>query len=422
MMEGCTEVAKGKVRIAVVTPFLDRRHGTERCVAEQIERLADEYEIHLYSSEVRDVDLSKIIWHRVPRLPGPLIAAFCWWVFANHWCRWRDRRMRKLDCEVVFSPGINCLDADVIAVHIVFAEFYRLTHQELALKDNAISTWPWLIHRKLWYRLIMTLERKIYTQNEIPLAVISRKMEQDLLRCLHRRDNICLIYHAVDVEHLNPVRCRGLRAEARRKLQLSDDSFAILIIGNDWKKKGLPCLLEAVARLRNPNLWILVRGQDGLSSCRDLFQKHGLEDRLRILPEVAQIESYYAATDLYVGPSLEDSFALPPLEAMACGIPAIVSGQMGASEIITDGLDGFILDDPRDSARLAQLIDLLYRNAALRQKIGEAAVRTAHAYTWERNARQLKQLVEDVVRRKSCESVARLNPRDAAAALPSKLR
>src|SRR6516225_6841045 len=122
-----TELAKRKVPIAVVTPFLDTRHATERCVVEQIGRLADDYEIHLYSSAVQDVDLSKIIWHRVPRLPGPHIAGFCWWVLANHCLRWWDRWLRKLDCQIVFSPGINCLDADVIAVHIVFAEFYRLT-------------------------------------------------------------------------------------------------------------------------------------------------------------------------------------------------------------------------------------------------------------------------------------------------------
>ena len=420
-MECSTEIARRKVPIAVVSPFLDRRHGTERCVVEQIERLADDYEIHLYSSEVQDVDLSKIIWHRVPRLPGPHLLAFCWWVLANHWCRWWDRRLHKLEYDVVFSPGINCLDADLIAVHIVFAEFYRLTHQELALEANPIRMWPWMIHRKVLYRLAIALEKKIYTRNEIPLAVISRKMEQDLLRCLDRSDNISLIYHAVDVDHLNPVRCRGLRAEARRTLQLRDDAFVILIVGNDWKKKGLPCLVEAVASLRNPNLWILVRGQDGSSSCCELFRKHGLENRLRILPQVAQIESYYAATDLYVGPSLEDSFAFPPLEAMACGIPAIVSSQMGVSEIISDGVDGFILKDPRDSGRLAELIRLLYGSAALRQRIGEAAARTACEYTWERNARQLNQLIQDVVRRKSCESDARLNSRDAAAVLPGKL-
>ena len=55
---------RGKLRLAVVSPFLDKRHGTERCIAEQLERLAGAYEIHLYSERVgEDVDLSNITWH-----------------------------------------------------------------------------------------------------------------------------------------------------------------------------------------------------------------------------------------------------------------------------------------------------------------------------------------------------------------------
>src|ERR1700685_618777 len=140
-----------KPRIAVVSPFLDKRHGTERCVAAQIERLADSYEIHLYSSMVTDVDLSKIIWHRIPRFPGPHLASYVWFFAANHVRRWWDLQFRKLEFDLVFSPGLHFLDADIIAVHIVFAEFYRLARQELALWHNPVRMWPWLIHRKLSY-------------------------------------------------------------------------------------------------------------------------------------------------------------------------------------------------------------------------------------------------------------------------------
>ena len=58
-------------RIAVVSPFIDKRHGTERRVAEFISRLADDYEFHLYSARVEDVDLRRVVWHRVPALGGP---------------------------------------------------------------------------------------------------------------------------------------------------------------------------------------------------------------------------------------------------------------------------------------------------------------------------------------------------------------
>ena len=68
--------------------------------------------------------------------------------------------------------------------------------------------------------------------------------------------------------------------------------------------------------------------------------------RVHFLPPRQDVEFYYAAADAYVGPSLEDTFALPPQEAMACGMPVIVSAENGTSEIITDGKDGLILGIP----------------------------------------------------------------------------
>lgn len=391
---------KARPRIAVVSPFLDKRHGTERCVAEQIERLADDFEIHLYSSTVEDVDLSKIIWHRILRLPGPHLTRYLWFFAANHIRRWWDRQFRKLDFDLVFSPGINCRDADIIAVHIVFAEFYRLVQPELALLHNPARMWPWLIHRKLSYHLFMALEHRIYPRAELPLTVISHKMEDDLARCFNRKNRMSLVYHGVDLDRMNPKRREILREKARSDLHLPETAFAILLVGNDWKKKGLPCLAEAVGSLRIPELWILIRGQDDSFPYRHLLQHNGLDGRMIVLPQVPQIESYYAAADMYAGPSLEDSFAIPPLEAMACGLPVIVSRQAGVSELLTHGVDGFILEDSGNSRQLAEFIHCIYKNADLRQHLSVRAEMTARLYTWQRNAEEMKRIFEECLREK----------------------
>jgi UDP-glucose:(heptosyl)LPS alpha-1,3-glucosyltransferase len=389
-----------KPRIAVVSPFLDKRHGTERCVAEQIERLADDFEIHIYSSTVEDVNLSKIIWHRIPRFPVPHLASYLWFFAANHFRRWWDRQFQKLDFDLVFSPGINCLDADLIAVHIVFVEFYRAVHQALALRHNPLRKWPRLIHRKLSYHLFMALERRVYTKDDLPLAVISHKMEQDLARCFNRKGRLSLVYHGVDIEHMNPARRQSLREETRRRLQLPEGAFAILLVGNDWIKKGLPCLIEAVGSLHSPDLWILVCGQNDSLPLRELRRHQGLETRIIILSLIREVESYYAAADLYAGPSLEDSFAIPPLEAMACGLPVIVSRQAGVSELLTHGVDGFILEDATDARQLAEFILTIYENPDLRQFLSVNAAATARYYTWQRNAEEMKSFFNECLREK----------------------
>ena len=121
-----------KPRLAVVSPSLDKRHGTERLVVEWISRLAPAFEIHIYSQAVADMDLSLATWHRIPKIPGPHILNYLWWFTANRLWRAWDSHFRNLRHDLVYSPGINCLDADVMSVHIVFAQYVQGVQAELA--------------------------------------------------------------------------------------------------------------------------------------------------------------------------------------------------------------------------------------------------------------------------------------------------
>jgi UDP-glucose:(heptosyl)LPS alpha-1,3-glucosyltransferase len=383
-----------KPRIAVVSPFLDKQHGTERCVAEQVERLARDYEVHLYSNRVEDVDMSEIVWHRVPALAGPHLFAYIWWFAANHFQRWWDARFRGLKFDLLYMPGINCLDADVISVHIVFAEFYERVREELRLASNPVKIWPRLIHRRMYYALATMLERRTYTRKDLPLLIVSQKVAANLRRYYGRNASLTVVYHGWDRERFGPVSRIKLRAQARRELKLHQNEFALLLVGNDWKNKGLPCLLEAVRQLSNYELSILVVGADTRAPYLTSIQRAGLEERVQFLPLRRDVEFYYAAADAYVGPSLEDAFAMPPLEAMACGLPVIVSRRAGVSEVISHGTDGLVLEDSEDAGVLARLIHELYSDEDLRQRLGENASITALKYTWEGNAVKLREVFE----------------------------
>ena len=152
--------------LAVVSPFVDKSHGTERRVSEWISGLADNFDIHLYSQRVADIDLARITWHKVPTLPGPHLLNYLWWLFANHaWRAWD--RFRGIHADLVFSPGINCMDADVISVHIVFAEYAAKLTNSAKRRANRISLRA--VHRKLYYRLISFLERQ-FSSPAIPIT------------------------------------------------------------------------------------------------------------------------------------------------------------------------------------------------------------------------------------------------------------
>jgi UDP-glucose:(heptosyl)LPS alpha-1,3-glucosyltransferase len=381
-------------RIAVVSPFIDKRHGTERRVAEFISHLAGDYEFHIYSNRVEDVDLSRVTWHRVPALPGPHLFAYLWWFAANHLWRWRDRRFRSLAPDVVYSPGINCLDADAISVHIVFARFRDCVKDELHLARNPLVSWPQLIHRRLYYRLIEALERRIYPRKDLSLAVVSHKVGADLGHYFGRTSGISVIYGGLDPQRFSPLRRGQLRCPARKAFGLSETDFALLLIGNDWKNKGLLCLLQAAGAARDPRLKVLVAGRDNPAPFAAEIQNLGLSGRVSFLPPRPDVEFFYAAADAYVGPSLEDAFAQPPAESMACGLPVITSRNNGGAEIIVHGKNGFVMEDPTDSATLAKWIAQLLADPAQCARLGAAAAETAHGLTWEQNALQMSELFE----------------------------
>lgn len=393
--------ADRRTRIAVVSPFLDKGHGTERTVIEWISRLDRDFAFHVYSQQVEDVDLSRIVWHRIPRLPGPHLLNYLWWFAANHLWRAWHRRFRGLTCEVVFSPGVNCLDADVISVHIVFREFVRRVHQQLKLFRNPIWFWPRILHRRLYYALIGFLEQRFYANPETILVAYAKKTLGDLDRLYGRRNGCMLLYLGLDHGTYNPARHRELRDASRAQLGISADRFQLLLVGNDLHKKGIRVLLETLCSLRDLPIDLLVVGRDETAPFQAMAAKKGLQERVRFLPARKDVEFYYAAADIYVGPSLEDTFALPPVEAMACGVPAIVSRENGAYEIMTDGTDSFILDDPTDAQALAAIVKRLYDDPDLCARVGLKAVETARQFTWEQNASDLAAIFQQIIRRKS---------------------
>lgn len=396
------KVVRGKKsRLAIVSPFLDKGYGTERIIIAWIAQLLDNFEIHIYSQKVKDIDLATITWHRIPKLPGPHIFNYLWWFMANYLWRSWDRHVKGLEHDCVLSPGVNCLDADVISVHIVFAEFLRRVQQELKFSNNPIRFWATLLHRRLYYRLAIFVERQAYRNPNTALILIARKTAVDLARLYDRRDRCIVMYLGLDHHSYNPDRRAALRPNARAQLELADDRFVVLMVGNDWHKKGIRVLYDALNRLRDLPIDLMIVGRENPAPFRAMAIDQGLESRVHFFAPRNDVEFYYAAADAYAGPSLEDTFALPPVEAMACGVPTIVSVENGTWEIMTDGVDGMILKDPRDAAGLAEMIRTLYADEPFRASLGKKAAETAQQFTWERNGRELSAVISEVIARKT---------------------
>jgi glycosyltransferase involved in cell wall biosynthesis len=392
------------LRLAVISPFIDRHHGTERCLVEQIKWLAahSDLEIHIYSQRVEDVagvtrfpanHPSRIFWHKVSELPGPHLFSYLWWFAVNHAYRWWDTRVRGLKFDILYSAGINALDADAIAVHIVFHEFYRRVRGGLKFAETPVLGWPRLLHRRLYYSLIMLLERRLYPR-KVALAAVSSMVARQLAQHFGRSDTR-VIRNAVDATQFSPSLRLARRPSARSLYGLPPERFVFLLIGHDWKKKGLDALLAAIALCRGLPVNLLVAGSDNRKSYEGVIRKLDIIDRIRFVEPSPEVMEFYAAADAYVAPSLEDAYGLPILEAMACGLPVAASCRAGASEIIEDGVSGILLSDPENVQELAKVLRMLATNAELCSRLGQAGHTAAQQEAWDRNAELTWQLLKD---------------------------
>jgi glycosyltransferase involved in cell wall biosynthesis len=398
------------LRLAVVTPFIDRQHGTERALAELLDRLSREYgcEIHLYAERIADLSVNasansttaassagSITWHSVPTIPGPHLIKFLFWIIANTTMRWWHRIARGLRFDLVLSPGINCLDADFIIVHAVFHRLRELANEQPSkqLVPKTRSSTPRRLHRGLYYSTVAALERIVYRNPKTKLAAVSRRTADLLALCFGRKD-VPVIFNGIDTVQFSVPARLARRQGARFRRKFSDDELVLLLIGNDWRMKGLPAILESIAAAPDLPLRLIVAGSDIPANFAGIVEHLKVGNRILWEPTRPDVIDFYAAADIYVSPSREDSFGLPVAEAMACGLPVITSRFAGVSELIQDERDGFVLPDPKDASALTAILRKLSADPSLRARIGESAATVAQLYTWDRNASEIWQWLQ----------------------------
>jgi UDP-glucose:(heptosyl)LPS alpha-1,3-glucosyltransferase len=394
------------VRIAVISPSVDRRHGTERAVAELLDRLSTQHgdTIDLYAQKVSDLNCNadhaasgdnsaKIIWHRVSSFPAPHLVQFLGWLLLNRWTRRRRQRATHTVPDIIFSPGINTLDADVILVHAVF---HRIAELQQARESGGFRG----LHRKLYYALMCNLERRIYRNPSVTLAAVSQHTAAQLARCFGRH-GVAVIPNAVNADHFSPPALATMRERYRHEWKCSPRDFVLLLIGNDWRNKGLKTLLQAVAQcvVQSPAqhnaipLRLLVVGQDEQAPFRLEAQKLGIAQHVQFFSPEPDVRIFYAAADALVAPSLEDSFNLPVLEAMSCGLPVVVSSAAGVSDWLSHGKDSIVLEDPENRDELIAATRLLATNSELREAIASNGLRTAAKFSWDSHVNELRKLL-----------------------------
>jgi D-inositol-3-phosphate glycosyltransferase len=208
-------------------------------------------------------------------------------------------------------------------------------------------------------------------------------------------DNISVVPAGVDLSLFRPVS----RAEAKTRIGISPHRRMILFVGRIQPLKGIDTLIRAMKHVISQypdledDLCVTIIGGDPkpdseleqaeFERLKTLRADLGIGDLVTFLGAKDQdtLVYYYSAAEMVVMPSHYESFGMVALEAMACGTPVIGSDVGGLTFSIEDGFNGYLVPG-RDPEALADKIALLLRHTALRDHLGEQAIRWAERYAW----------------------------------------
>ncbi|MGE0085384.1 MAG: glycosyltransferase family 4 protein [Desulfococcaceae bacterium] len=350
------------------------------------ELLKSGHEVHIFANRCEDT-VQGITFHHVPMLhissPGKNLS------FALS----AKQKLAGNDFDIIQSMD-RILHQDIFRVSDGINPVQMMYRYPNPLLRRIVAATPRRMALK-W------LEDKIFLQGGTRMVLaISQMIKQEIITHYGmEQERIAVIYSGIDTSVFHPGVKDKYRKSIRDMYGIREDEILLLFISNDHKRKNLAAVLEAMRLLEDKKYRLMVVGSGSIGPYQKKAVKYGIERQVGFLGHRPQIERYFGAADIFVFPSHYDAFGNVCLEAMACGLPVIVSNTCGAAELIQNGKDGFVPEKNRP----AQIAEIIYRleDTYLRSEIGDHAAVTAAQYTLERYMAELLKLYEHVIHMKS---------------------
>ncbi len=209
------------------------------------------------------------------------------------------------------------------------------------------------------------------------------------------QDRLATLFNAVDLNRFDPACHPEAALAVRSRFNVAADRVVALMIAQDYRRKGLPEAMQALAGLNDPRLVLLVVGKQDPRPYQHLAAKLKVGGRVVFAGPTADPRPFYQAADFFVLPTRHDPCSLVVLEALAMGLPVISTRFNGACEIMTEGRHGFVLSDPRDVGALAQAMGRLLDGDA-RRSMRQACLDFRPALSYELHVERLLRIYQSL--------------------------
>ncbi len=370
-------------KIAVVIPKYGLIGGAEQFVAELTTRLiaSGGCDFHVYANRW-EKSAAPITFHRVPIISFP---KFLTTLSFAHFAR---NQIKRENFSLVHSHE-RIFAADVFTLHGIPHRYWvhHIRRKRMSLYDLA-TAW---VEKKLVYEgnckkfvAVSNLTRDIFLQEY--------KIDPGLVEVIHP---------GVDLRDYAKQDKTSVRHSIRHELGINLAEPVILFASMNFEIKGLDDVLFSLAKLKaqNRKFKLIVAGKGNIKKYTQLAKEAGIISNVIFTGPVnkEKMIQMYLASDLYVMLSKFDTFGMVVLEAMAAGLPVIISCNVGAKDLVQEGKNGFIVSDTSDSdyvsARIAQLLD-----ENIRRPFANAAYSTATQNTWDQVVAKYSKVYKSIIK------------------------
>jgi UDP-glucose:(heptosyl)LPS alpha-1,3-glucosyltransferase len=367
------------MKIAILRKQLTFLGGAESFSKNFISKLAElGHEVHVYAIKWSPYPHSNIYFHKVPAITLTSFFRDLTFAISSFFIIKKQRKNYdiiqshdKTLYQDIYRAGDGC--------HIEWLR-QRLKRKSFMGKLAVIcNPYHWLI---------LILEKMIFSGHKYKKIIAgSHFVKRNIIENYHiDENNIKVIYNAVDLKRFHPENRERYRSEIRNHYSINKDEFVVLFVGSGFERKGLNFLIHAVERVPQ-RITVLVVGKGSPRKYYPLIKNQ----EIIFCGIQKDTYKYYAAADLFVFPTIYEPFGNVHLEALASGLPLITTRLSGTGELIEDGKQGFVVEQPEDIDELADKIKhLMDKN--VNHMMGVEARKLAERFTFEKYVKEVLEL------------------------------
>ncbi|MCK4913703.1 MAG: glycosyltransferase family 4 protein [Planctomycetes bacterium] len=230
--------------------------------------------------------------------------------------------------------------------------------------------------------ILLRAEKKLCKKTDAPIITcLSQYVASQFKKHYNVNDErLAVIVNGIKTnKQIEAARADKLRSQilAKLKLKEADNPILFLFAANNFRLKGLSCLIKAMAVAKSQNAnrktYLVVAGNGGTAKYRYLARKLNIHKQIVFLGSLRHIQNVLAITNVAILPTFYDPCSRFILEALAANKPVITTKFNGAIDLFTDGKHGKIIDEPQNIPALAEAIKY-FTNLDNIEKASEAII------------------------------------------------